>query len=50
MKKYKITYTEGNTINKTITVEGESLAEAMLKFLSENPNAIYEEIKVVEND
>lgn len=50
MKKYKITYTEGNTINKTIEVEGKTMCGALMVFLEENPNAIYERVEVVREE
>ncbi len=36
MKKFKVTYIEGNTINKTAIVEGNTFTEAMTIFLSKN--------------
>lgn len=36
---FKITYTEGDTINKTCIVEAESKSKAMVAFWLEHPEA-----------
>ena len=36
---FKITYTEGDTINKTCEIEAENGREAVTVFQIENPNA-----------
>lgn len=50
MKKYEITYIEGNVINKKVMIEAENKTQAILEFLLANPNAIYETITEVEDD
>ena len=37
--KFKITYSEGNTINKTCEVEAEARSKAMVKFWVEHQEA-----------
>ena len=45
MNKYKIVYTEGNVINKKVIIESNTLIEALMIFLQENTNAVYESIE-----
>ena len=47
--KFKITYNEADTINKTAIVEAESGQEACLIFTMEKPNAFLTKIEVAEN-
>lgn len=48
MNKYKITYDEDNVINKTITIEANSVKEALTIFLTGNPSAVYNRIEIIE--
>lgn len=51
MKKFKVTYIEGDTINKTAIIEGETFAEAVTKFVVENLNIIdITKVETIEND
>lgn len=48
--KFKITYNEADTINKTAIVEADSGQEASLIFTMENPNAFITNVEAAEND
>jgi hypothetical protein len=50
MTKFKITYNEADTINKTAIVEADSGQEASTIFYIENPNVIITSVEVVTND
>ena len=39
MSKYKVTYSEGDSINKTCEIEAEGKSKAMIKFWVEHPEA-----------
>lgn len=39
MNKYKVTYSEGDTINKTATIEAGSRSKAMIEFWVQFPEA-----------
>lgn len=49
MRKFKITYNEADTINKTEIVEADSGQEASVIFILENPNAYIVKIEGIEN-
>lgn len=44
MNKYKITYNEGDHINKTMIIEADHVTEALTVFLLKNPNAVFEKV------
>ncbi len=48
--KFRITYNEADTINKTAIVEADSGQEASLIFTLENPNAFLTNVEEVSND
>lgn len=50
MTKFKITYNEADTINKTAIVEADSGQEAATIFQIENPNAFIIGVEVATND
>lgn len=50
MNEYKITYTEGNTINKTAIVKGKTMIGALMVFLEEHPNADYQAVDTVRKE
>ena len=47
MKKYKVTYNEGDVINKTMILEAKTMNEALVFFCLENPNADFTSIEEV---
>lgn len=49
MAKYKITYNEGNHINITETMEADNIRDAVVVFLQEHPNAVFEKAEVVKD-
>lgn len=49
--KFKITYVEGDTINKTCEVEAQSKSKAMVQFWLDHPEADdVSKVERVEND
>lgn len=50
MQEYKMTYTEGLTINKTITIAAKDMNEALCILMMNNPNAIVESIEKVDKE
>lgn len=49
MKKYEITYAEGNVINKKMIIKAESKAEAIILFVNICPNAYRQNVEEVED-
>lgn len=47
--KFKITYDEADTINKTAIVEADSGREAVIVFQIENPDTFITNVEVAEN-
>lgn len=45
--KYKITYSEGMIINKSIEIEADNVYSAVAKFQLLNPNAVFIEVREV---
>lgn len=48
MKKYKITYDEGNNTNLSETYEADNLNDALVQFKILHPGATYTKTEIVE--